>query len=435
MSADHRQIGLAGAVFLVVANMLGAGIFTSTGFQLAGLPSRPLAMLAWFTGGLIALLGATCYGALARRIPESGGEYLFLSRTIHPAAGYVSGWLSLLVGFSAPIAAAAFALGEYTRGWFPESMNPRWTGTAAITGLALVHSISVRRAVWLQNAVVAGKILLILAFVVVAGVHLEPTESRLAGEPTLGGFAVSLVWISFAYSGWNAAVYVGGEVIDPARSLPRAMLLGTLVVMALYLALNAVFLFATPAGDIAGQLDVARIAARHLAGPGFAEFTSGLIALALLTSISAMLMAGPRVYARMAADGYLPRWLDSPRPPATHAVLLQLAVALVMLWVPDFPDLAKYIGFTLGIGTALTVVGLMRLKRLEPDDVTVPGWPWVPLLFLLSVAGVTVFAIVREPRASMAGLLTMALGLLAWWLHQWPKRRQSGKSMTRRDRG
>jgi len=397
--------------------MLGAGIFTTSGFLIADLPSRGLVLLAWLVGGVIALLGAASYGALARRLPESGGEYFFLSRTIHPAAGYVSGWISMLVGFSAPIAATAFALGEYTKSWFPGQFDPKWIGTAALVVFALMHAFSVRRAVWLQSAVVVLKIGLILAFIVVAGMHFERDPSPLAGETKMAAFAVSLLWISFAYSGWNAAVYIGGEVADPERILPRAMLLGTVTVIVLYLALNAVFLFAPPVEAIEGQMEVARITAGHLAGPWFAEFATGLIAVALLTSISAMVMAGPRVYAKMAEDGYLPRWLSSERPPATNAVLLQLALALLMLWIPNFPDLVKYIGFTLGIGTALSVVGLMRLKFREGERIAVPGWPWVQVLFLVSVGGVTAFALVREPRASFFGLLTIALGVAAWWLH------------------
>lgn len=397
--------------------MLGTGIFTTSGFLLADLPSRPLILLAWLVGGGIALLGAISYGALARRLPESGGEYLFLSRTIHPAAGYVGGWLSLLVGFSAPIAAATFALSAYTKSWFPEGLEPKWIGTMVLFGFALMHSVSVRRAVWIQSSIVILKIVLIFGLIAIAGVHFTPSEPPTATPVSIGAFAVSLVWISFAFSGWNAAVYVGGEISDPERTIPRAMVIGTVTVIILYLLLNVVFLFGAPAEAVTGKLEVARIAAEHLAGPAFAEFTTVLIALALLTSISAMIMTGPRVYAKMAEDGYLPSWLGSTHPPATNAVLLQLGVALLMFWVPNFPDLAKYIGFTLGLGTALTVIGLIRLKLREPDGVSIPGWPWVPGLFLLSVGGVTAFAIIREPRASLFGILTIALGLAAWKLH------------------
>lgn len=414
MTAGKRQIGMAGATFLVVANMLGVGIFTSTGYQLASIPSRPLILLAWLVGGGIALLGALSYGALARRLPESGGEYFFLSRTIHPAAGYVGGWLSLLVGFSAPIAAATFGLIEYTRTWYEHWIDPRWVGTAVLLAFALLHGLHVRRAVWFQNGIVILKILLIFGLVAGAGATLSPSAPPEGGEIKLGAFVVTLMYISFAYSGWNAAVYLGGEVSDPERTLPRAMMTGTILVIVLYLALNAVFLFGPPAEAIAGQADVARITAMHLGGPGFAEFTSALIAIALLTSISAMIMAGPRVYAKMAEDGYLPRWLGSDTPPATNAVLLQLAIALLMFWIPNFPNLQRYIGFTLGIGTALTVIGLIRLKRQEPDSVSVPGWPWVPVLFLLLVTGITATAVVLDPKPTRWGVATIALGLVAW---------------------
>ena len=326
----------------------------------------------------------------------------------------MGGWISLLVGFSAPIAAAAFALSEYTKSWFPAGLHPKWIGTSVLLAFALLHSVSVRRAVRVQNAIVILKIALLFGLIGIAGATLTPSAPPPVESCSIGAFAVSLVWISFAFSGWNAAVYIGGEVMNPERSLPRAMIIGTVTVIILYLALNVVFLFGPPAEAVAGKLEVARIAAGHLAGPVFAEFTTVLIALALLTSISAMVMAGPRVYAKMAEDGYLPRWLGSSHPPATNAVLLQLVVALLMFWVPNFPDLAKYIGFTLGLGTALTVIGLMRLKLREPKNISIPGWPWVPSLFLLSVGGVTAFAIIREPIASLFGLLTIALGLITW---------------------
>ncbi|MEM9478673.1 MAG: amino acid permease [Verrucomicrobiota bacterium] len=427
MTESHRRIGFYGAVFLVVANMLGTGIFTSTGFLIADLPSRSVVLIAWVVGGVIALLGAICYGALAKRLPESGGEYFFLSRTIHPAAGYVGGWISLLVGFSAPIAAAALALGAYTSAWFPEGWDVRWTGTAALLVFTGVHAIDVRRGISAQNVIVVLKIVLIFVFVAMAAGKMDrssmPTPTPEGGSVSAGVFAVSLVWISFAFSGWNAAVYVGGEVRDPERTLPRAMIVGTLVVLALYLVLNVVFLYGAPAEAIAGKPEVARIVAEHLGGKGFADFTSGLIAVALLTSISAMMMAGPRVYARMAADGYLPAFIASDRPPARNAVLLQLVVALIMIWVPDFPDLAKYIGFTLGIGTALTVVGLIRLKMREPDKIHIPGWPWVPVLFIGFVGWVTVFGALRAKEASLWGALTILLGVVAWRLH--PSRRDA----------
>ena len=410
-----RQIGLVSATALVVANMIGTGVFTTTGFLFADLPSRSAVLLCWLVGGCIAMLGAICYSALARSLPESGGEYFFLSRTVHPAAGYVGGWISLLVGFSAPIAAAAFALGEYTKTWFPD-FNPKWIGTGALLICTLAHAFNVRSGLRLQNGIVALKILLIFIFIGAAAFMIDAPAPPPSSPVSLGAFSVSLVWIYFAYSGWNAAVYIGGEVANPERNLPRAMIIGTGFVIVLYLGLNTVFVFAAPHSELAGKVDVARIAAAAIGGKAFAEFTTVLIAVALLTSISAMIMAGPRVYAKMAEDGYLPSWFGSARPPATNAVILQIVIALLMLWIPDFPDLAKYIGFTLGIGTALTVIGMMRMRWREPERISVPGWPWLPLLFILAVSGVTAFSIAREPGPSFFGLLTVAVGVLMWRL-------------------
>lgn len=413
-ATDARRIGLVGAGALVVANMIGTGIFTTTGFLLADLPSRGAILLAWVVGGLIALSGAVCYGALAKKLPESGGEYLFLSRTIHPAAGYIGGWVSLLVGFSAPIAAAAYAVGEYAKFWLPDALDPKWTSTMALLFFAALNGLSVRPAVTLQNIIVAFKFGLLIAFIGIGAGSIDSAPAPMTGESTVGAFFSSLVWIYFAYSGWNAAVYIGGEISSPDRNIPRSMVLGTGIVVALYVLLNAVFLYAAPASALAGNMEVARIAAQEIGGTPFAEFTTFVILVALLTSISAMIMAGPRVYAKMADDGVLPKWFSSDVPPASNSVILQLALALVMLWVPSFPDLAKYIGFTLGLGTALTVVGLVRLKLKE--GLHIPGWPVIPGFFLIAILGVSVFSILREPVASLWGLASIGIGWVAWRL-------------------
>ena len=192
--ATVRQVGLVSATALVVANMIGTGVFTTTGFLIADMPSRTAVVLAWLVGGAIAMLGAICYGALARRLPESGGEYLFLSRTVHPAAGYVGGWISLLVGFSAPIAAAAFALGEYTKAWIP-GVAPKWIGTTALVIFALAHALNVRHGVRLQNVVVGLKILLLAGFIGVGAFSIDLSTPAASGPITVGSFGVSLIWI------------------------------------------------------------------------------------------------------------------------------------------------------------------------------------------------------------------------------------------------
>lgn len=405
---------------LVVASMIGTGVFTTSGFLLADLHSPWLVLAAWAVGGAIATLGALSYGALARRIPESGGEYLFLSRTLHPAAGYVAGWVSLLVGFSAPVAAAAFAFGAYTRDWLP-AWPPQMSGTLLVIAFSLLHAAHVRRGAWVQNVAVLLKVVLIVVFVGFAFSRLPNAIEPAAGPITLSTFGVSLVWISFSYSGWNAAIYIAGEVHDPERNLPRALLVGTALVTILYLALNAVFVFAAPQDALAGKLEIGRIAAEHLGGPALANAVAALVALTLVSSVSSMVMAGPRVYARMAADGCLPRWLQASDAPPRAAIFFQGLIALVMLWTTTYESLLTYIGFTLGLSTAATVVGLMRLRRREGKQLPVPGWPWVPTLFLICVLWTTVFSISRRPIESLLGLATLGVGWLAWRFSRKPE--------------
>ncbi len=400
--------------------MVGAGIFTTSGFLVRDLGSPARVLAAFAVGGLIALLGALSYGALARKLPESGGEYLFLSRTLHPSIGFTAGWLSLLVGFTAPLAAAAAAFGAYTEPWFP-GLGVRETGTLLIAVTAAAHAVHVGGGAVLQNFAVGMKLLLAFGFTVWA--FLRPSSPVAAGPPSGGveafswaTFGVSLVWVSFSYSGWNAAVYVGGEVRRPEKNLPRALLLGTGVVVLLYLALNGAF-FRAPVEELSGRLIVGRVAAEHLGGAAAGDFLAALIALALFTSASALVMSGPRVYQKMARDGLFPKILSGASGPPRAAILLQAALALLMLWSAAYDSLLTYIGFTLGLSTAATVVGLLRLRAREgARAVRIPGGPWVPALFLLAVAGLTAASIAQRPGESAWGLATIFSGFLLWRL-------------------
>jgi APA family basic amino acid/polyamine antiporter len=423
----HRQLGLVSALALVVASMIGSGVFTTSGFLLADLYSPGRVLAVWLCGGALALLGALCYGALARQFPESGGEYLFLARTLHPGAGYVAGWVSLLVGFSAPLAAVSLAFGEYTKGWFPFS-TPVATGSGLLLILAATHAFHVQRGAWIQNVAVLAKLLLIAALLGWGGTHLHLSAPAPSGGQekasafSLASFAVALVWVSFSYSGWNAAVYIGSEVRAPERNLPRALAVGSGLVAVIYLALNAVFVYAAPVTQLAGKLEIGQIAGEALGGRPFANFVTALIALALATASSAMMMSGPRVYARMADDGCLPRWFGFPaQGPPRRAILLQSALALIMLWTATFQSLLTYIGFTLGLSTAAAVAGLIRLRLREGPQVNVPGWPWAPAIFVLSAAGTTGFTIAQRPAESAVGLGTLLVGWVAWRIG-WGKR-------------
>ncbi len=409
-----RTLGFWSATALIIASMMGTGVFTTSGFLMADLKSPWLVLAAWLVSGVVATLGALSYGALARHIPESGGEYLFLSRTLHPAAGCMAGWVSVLVGFSAPLAAAANAFGEYTKDWL-HGISPPVTGTLLLMVLSAIHGWNVKRGAAAQNLAVSIKVLLIMALIGL-GITRIPDAALVGSSPTFSapGFAMSLVWVSFSYAGWNAAIYLGGEIRDPERNLPRSLLTGTVLVTLLYLAVNAVFVLAVPAEKIAGRLEIGRIAASHLGGSIWAEISTVLIVIALATSASSFVMAGPRVYAKMAADGYLPRRLAQFEGPPRQAILFQFLVALLMLWTASYQNLLTFIGFTLNLSTAATVIGLFLLRRRLGEALQVPGWPWVPSVFVVAILGMTGLSVARAPLPSLAGCAVLGLGWCAW---------------------
>tara|TARA_R110002072_G_scaffold241027_2_gene399570 strand:+ start:7256 stop:8542 length:1287 start_codon:yes stop_codon:yes gene_type:complete len=412
-SVATRGIGLPSAICLVVANMIGVGVFTTSGFALADLHTPERVMFAWALGGVLAVLGAISYGALAARLSESGGEYLFLTRTIHPVAGFLAGWVSLLAGFTAPIAAAAWGLQAY----LGVTAEYPWVGTVAILIAGLLHGVWRAPGLVTQNLLVAVKLLLIAA-IIVFGLSQLPTIARDPAPPavSMNVFAVSLVWISFSYSGWNAAVYIAGEVRDPKRGLPRALLYGTVTVMAFYLALNAVLVYAAPVAELAGRQDIGAVAAAALGGETFAWFVRAVIAIALFTSISAMVMAGPRVYARMADDGVFPRIFSMRRTTPAAAVWFQVALAVLVLWISTLRDLLGYIGYTLSLSTAVTIIGLLLLRRREgAQAVPIPGYPWVPGLFVLATSYIGIRSMTMLPWNTLCGVLTPLSGLIVYF--------------------
>jgi amino acid transporter len=426
-----RRLGIPSASALVVANMIGAGVFTTSGFALADLGSREYVMLAWLVGGLIAVCGALSYGSLGRRFPESGGEYLFLSRMVHPLAGFLAGWVSLLAGFTAPIAASALGLQAYVGYSIDLDIRPEWIGTVAIGAAGLIHGLRFREGVWLQNGAVALKLVLILGFVAfgLSSLPERAPEPSGSAEFVWGAFAVTLVWISFSYSGWNAAVYVAGEVRDPERSLRSSLLLGTTTVMALYLGLNTVFLYSVSIEELSGKVEVGAIAAQALGGERLTQAVSLMVGLALFTSIWSMVMAGPRVYAKMAEDGLFPRFLRADNRTPTAAILLQSVAAIVVVWLSGLAALFSYIGFTLGISAAVTVLALIFLRIREgPERVPVPGFPVVPIVFVVATFWAAGFIVVREPMQAAMGLGTALLGVPFYFLLQRRESPSAGES-------
>jgi APA family basic amino acid/polyamine antiporter len=374
-------------------------------------------LFAWVIGAVLALLGALCYGALSSRLSESGGEYLFLSRTIHPMVGFLAGWVSLFAGFTAPIAVAAAGLQAYLAPWFP-GIDPRFIGTTAILFAGFLHGFRVSHGARAQNAFVGIKLVLIFGFIAYGFSQLSslPTAQQAVGF-TLPIFAVQLMYISFSYSGWNAAVYVAGEVREPRRNLPRALLLGTIVVTAIYLLLNTVFVYAAPVDQLAGRPDIGAAAAQALGGDGLANVVRVIIAIALLTSVSSMVMAGPRVYAKMADDRVFPRFFAFTSEVPAAAIWFQVFLAMIVLWFATLQELLGYVGFTLSLSTAVAVIGLILLRRKEgPEMVPIPGYPWVPGVFILATLTIGGLMLSTGQGEPIAGLVTILIGAGVYFL-------------------
>ena len=414
------------ATAIVVADTIGVGVFTSLGFQVIDITSGFSLLLLWVVGGIVAICGAICYAELAAMLPRSSGEYNFLRRIYHPAFGFVAGWLSATVGFAAPVALAAMAFGIYFKAIVPGA--PSLLLGLGITWLAaLVHLSGVRFGGAYHNAWTALKLVLIAAFIV-AGLVLGDTQQisfapsavdlvHIAGAP----FAISLVFVMYSYSGWNAAIYIGGEVKDPNRNVPRALVLGTLIVIVLYVALNAVFLMTTPIKEMAGQLDVAIVAGKHIFGSFGGRIVGALICIGLVSSISAMTWIGPRVAMIMGEDMPLLRVFSrrSKRGVPAIAIIFQLLVSNLLLLTQSFEAVLDFIQFSLTFCSFFAVLGVIKMRITHPNmarPYRAWGYPVTPFIFLSVTLFMMYYLVVNRPLQSLAGVAMMCAGLLVYYV-------------------
>lgn len=419
-----RRIGLFSATLVVASSMIGTGVFTTTGLLLQDLRSPLAVLLAWVLGGVLALCGALSYAELGAALPENGGEYRLLSRIFHPAVGFVAGWVSFIVGFSAPLAATGTAFGAYAARAVP-ALPPRAATLGAIGLFSVLHALRVSLGTSIHGAVTALQIVLLVIFVWAGfragapGLLFDGAGSSTARALLSPAFAIALVYVSFSYSGWNAAVYVAGEVRRPDRTLPRALTLGAGLVTVLYVALNAAFLMAVPARELAGTVEVAHVAARRLFGLSGSRLLSGTIAIGLFASIGAGLMTGSRVYETMGQDYPVLRVLAlrGRRTGPIIGILLQAGVAAAMALAASFDALLTYVGFTLSLSALLTVLGVFVLRRREPDlprPFRTTGYPVTPLLAVAILAWTVVRAAAERPIALLFGLATLAAGAVLY---------------------
>jgi APA family basic amino acid/polyamine antiporter len=431
----ERKLGLFPLTNIVIANMIGAGIFTTSGLLMGDL-HNPIVMLAlWLAGGLIALCGALSYGELGAAFPHAGGEYAFLSRLYHPVLGFLSGWVSFFVGFSAPIAASAIGFSEYLTRAFPGLLRVGLLADAAdearlmkkiyalliIAAFTFLHTRGLKAGARVQNGLTTMKVLLIVGlvgagFAVGRGsfAHLTaaaPFRFDFAGLKTMG---LSLMWIMFAYSGWNASAYVGSEVRDPLRNLPRSLLLGTGIVTLLYAALNLFYVYAVPPAQMEGVISIGGLAAGNLFGRSAETVLSLVISFAFFSSLSAYLILGPRVYYSMARDGIFFKsvaFVDPKCCVPTRSIVLQGAIAGIMVFLGTFEQLLTYMGFSLGLFPLLAVFGVFKLRRTGRSTVRMPGYPVASAVYLLVGAAILVLAFLRQPVESLVAIATALAGI------------------------
>lgn len=430
----ERRLGLFPVTNIVIANMIGAGIFATSGLLMEDLLNPLLMLVLWIGGGIIALCGALCYGELGAAIPRAGGEYTFLSKLFHPVFGFLSGWVSFFVGFSAPIAASAIGFSEYFTRAFPQLLSlgifdsaieavvlKKFYAILIIVAFTLIHLRGIEFGAKVQNLLTLLKVGLIVVLVVVGFSsgkgNLNHFSQGSEFSFDFGGWKIiglSLMWIMFSYSGWNASAYIGSEIKNPLKNLPRSLILGTGIVIILYICLNLFYVYAISPDDMGGVISIAGLAAGNLFGKSFESLFSVLISFALFSSLSAFIILGPRVYFAMAKDKYFFRFVSEVHPRyrvPSKSILLQCLISVVIVLSGTFDQILTYMGFSLGIFPILAVIGVFKLRYLKKSSFKMPGFPFVPIIYILSGVAILCLGFLERPVESSIAILTALVGI------------------------
>jgi APA family basic amino acid/polyamine antiporter len=419
--------------------MIGAGIFTTSGLLMTDLNSPYLMLTLWIVGGIIALCGALSYGELGANMPEAGGEYRYLSRLYNPLTGFLSGWISFVVGFSAPIAASAIGFSVYIIRAFPafsvflqeltgvsEGTLQKGMAVAVIVLFTAIHYRGLKLGATIQNYLTILKVVLIVGFIVLgfaAGTgniaHFSAGDMSASGFGDWKTIGLSLMWIMFAYSGWNASTYIGSEIKNPKRNLPLSLLVGTMVVMVLYLLVNIVFIYAIPPAEMKGVISVGGLAMEKMFGRTGGAISSVLISFALFSSLSAFIIIGPRVYYSMARDGLFFKAAAKIHPkfnvPST-SIIFQSAIALIITITGTFDQILTYMGFALSIFPLLTIAGVIKLRVTGQNTFKIPGYPIPQIIYLGTGIVILFLAYLERPFESSMSILTVLTGIPAYYL-------------------
>ncbi len=430
----HRNLGLFAVTNIVIANMIGAGIFTTSGLLMEDLNNPILMLILWIIGGVIALCGSLAYGELGASMPQAGGEYVFLSRLYNPMLGFLSGWISFIVGFSAPIAASAIGFSEYISRAFPvllieqtpttfltPSLVKKLLAIAVIALFTLVHLRGIEFGAIIQNYLTILKVGLIVVLILVGFMwgkgsfdHLMTQETFTFDFGKLKTMGLSLMWIMFAYSGWNASTYIGSEIRKPEKTLPPSLYLGTAMVMLLYFLLNLLYVYAIPAKEMSGVISIGGLTMGKLFGGSMETVFSLFISFALFSSLSAFIILGPRVYYSMARDGYFFKFASYVHPRfgvPSKAILLQSSISIIMVLSGTFDQILTYMGFALGIFPIFSVLGVFILRRKNSKSVRLPGFPAVQSVYILAGLLILTLAYFERPVESSIAVATVLIGI------------------------
>jgi len=438
-----RQLGLFTGIMVIIADMIGTGIFMTTGNVLGMTNNALIVILLWVIGGVVALCGALSYSELAVLWPDVGGEYLYLKKIFGNLPAFLTGWVSLIVGFTAPVATSSMLLVQYLNKFF---MNIHAAGITSITGdifwqkniaaliiitFGFIHIIGVKRGTAIQNILTVLKIAIVAAFIVAgfyvldsSAVHRLYAHYGTVETGSIPFIGLSLLMVMFAYTGWNGATYIAGEIVTPEKNLPRIMFWGVTITTVLYILLNIVFLMSTDGITIMNQDEIGAIAANALFGPAASNFFSITIAIILLSSVSAQMMLGPRVYYAMAKDKMIFSSLSTISKrfgTPLYAIVLQMILAVIYVYSGTAVSLVIYMGFALNIFPVLTVLGLMIIRKKHPElksSYSTPLYPLVPIAYVVSTIIMMIAALCCWTITSAFAIGVLLLGIPVYYIWQ-----------------
>tara|TARA_Y100000746_G_scaffold107317_1_gene91768 strand:- start:2653 stop:3969 length:1317 start_codon:yes stop_codon:yes gene_type:complete len=422
---NSRHIGVWTASAFVISSMIGTGVFTSLGYQLVDINTAFPILLLWLIGGIISLFGAFSYSELASAFPRSGGEYSILSKVYHPAVGFIGGFVSSTIGFSAPAVLAAIALGKYTVAIFPQ-LNSTIISSVIILLFNLIHSQTLKYGRLIQDWTTIGKIVLIVFFIISGLLIDSPQNISFLPIPNDGSlimsssFAVSLVWVSYAYTGWNSTVYIAGEVKNPQKNIHYSLLFSTAFVTVLYILLNFIFLFSTPISEMRGMIEVGFIAGVNIFGDQGGRIVSGGIALLLLSTISSYVFIGPRITQVIGEDFKYLRFFSKVNNSGIpiNGFIFQLSISLIFILTSTFEQVLLYAGITFIIINTITVIGVIVLRFYQPT-LNRPykswGYPWTQIIFTISNLWILYFTFKNQPFESLIGIGIILISLIFYF--------------------